>query len=53
MPCTVSRFHPFGFILCGHLKGQVFCGLPETSLELKTKIRQVIASITEETLQKV
>ena len=53
MACKVSRFYPCDFFLWGYLEDQVFCELPSTIPELKTKIRQAISSITAETLEKV
>ena len=44
---------PCDFFLWGYIKDRVFSNLPSTISELKTRIRAVISSITEETLQKV
>ena len=53
MADTVSRLDPSDFFLWGYLKDRVFANRSDTIAELKTKIRSAIASISEDTLQKV
>ena len=53
MADTVSRLDPCDVFLCGNLKDRVFANRPNSIAELKTKIRSAIASISEDTLQKV
>lgn len=49
----VSWLDPFVFFHLLYLKGQVLCSLHQNIPDLKTKVRQVTASITEGTRQKV
>lgn len=51
--CTVFWLSPYYFFLWGYIKYQVFCELPENIPDLKTKLRQGIASIAKDKLQKV
>ena len=53
MAGTVSRLDPCDFFLWGYLKHRVFANRPNTIADLKTKIRSAIASISEDTIQKV
>ena len=50
---SISRLDPCDFFLWGYLKDQVFRELTQSIPELKTKISLAIATIMEETLQKV
>ncbi len=53
MARSFSRLDPCDFFLWGYLKDQVFRDLPQTIPELKARICDAIANISEDTLQKV
>jgi len=52
-PARSPDLTPCDFFLWGFVKDQVFQDLPSSIPQLKTKIRQAIASITQDTLEKV
>ena len=52
-PAQSPDLTPCDFFLWSYLKDQAFCELPQNIPDLKTNIRHVVESVTEETLQKV